>query len=43
MPAGAYRSLWDFHESRGERPWAYRFHALARRRFARELSACLML
>lgn len=36
-----YRALWDFHDGCGERPWAYRFHALARRRFARELAACL--
>jgi hypothetical protein len=36
-----YRTLWDFHESRGERPWAHQFHALARRRFAKELASCL--
>ena len=41
VPVRTYRALWDFHESRGERPWAYQFHTLARRRFAKELAACL--
>lgn len=36
-----YRTLWDFHEGRGERPWAYQFHALARRCFAKELARSL--
>jgi hypothetical protein len=36
-----YHALWDFHERLGERPWAYQFHALARRRLAKELARCL--
>jgi hypothetical protein len=36
-----YRTLWGWEESQGRRPAAWTFHALARRRFRRELWSAL--